>query len=293
MTQRRRRERSPDGPHRHDRKEECLDRPRDLLPTRVDLCPALPSAYRAALDAALDALGVTVEPAARAAIDGHVRLLLAWTEAINLTAIRDPAAVAVRHVADSLTAVEILRARGIDRLLDLGSGGGFPGLPLAAALPAERTVLVDSVAKKVRFITTAIAATGLVGRVEARAARSEALAADPDQRGRWPAVTARAVAPLADLVELGLPLLAPGGILVAWKRGAPGDAAGLGGEIAAARRALAAIDPAARLDLGPGIPPEGTLADLAGHRLVVVTRGRSPIAPAWPREPAARRHRPW
>ena len=84
MYVRRRRERSPDGPHRHDRKEECLDRPRDLLPTRVDLCPPLPTSFEAALDEALVALGIALSPPARAAIDGHVRLLLAWNEAINL-----------------------------------------------------------------------------------------------------------------------------------------------------------------------------------------------------------------
>lgn len=293
MYVRRRRERSPDGPHRHDRKEECLDRPRDLLPTRVDLCPPLPTSFEAALDEALVALGIALSPPARAAIDGHVRLLLAWNEAINLTAIRDPASVAVRHVADSLTALAALRAHGVDRFLDLGSGGGFPGLPLAAALPAERAVLVDSIAKKVRFLATTVAATGLADRVEALAARAETLATEPRHRGRWPAITARAVTSVAELVELGLPLLVPGGMLVAWKRGETDSPTGLGAEIAAARHALAAIDPGARLEVEPAIPAEAPLVELAGHRLVIVTRGPAPIDWAWPRDPAARRRRPW
>ena len=236
---------------------------------------------------------MALTPTARAAIDGHVRLLLAWNEAVNLTAVRDPASIAVRHIADSLTALEPMRARGIDRFLDLGAGGGFPGLPLAAALPAARAALVDSIAKKVRFLATAVAAIGLADRVEALAARSESLAADPGQRGRWPAVTARAVAPVADLAELALPLLAPGGVLIAWKRGEPGDQTGLGAEIAAARRALATIDPGARLEVEPTVPSGGPLAELAGHRLVIATRGRAPIAPVWPRDPAARKRRPW
>lgn len=274
---------------RHDRQEGCLDRPRDPLPTRVDSCPPLPIAFHDALDATLDALGIELDAVARAAIDGHVRLLLAWNAAINLTAIRDSAAIAVRHVADSLTALDELRRRGIDRFVDLGSGGGFPGLPLAAALPADRALLIDSVGKKVRFLETVVAAVGLDERVAAEAARSESLAAQPD-RGSWQAVTARAVAPLAELIELALPLLRPGGILVAWKRTDGTGGPGLAEELAAGRRALTGIDRDGRLDV---LPASDVVADLVGHRLVVVERGRGPIADTWPRDPAARRRLAW
>ena len=113
---------------------------REPLPTHVEDTPALPPDYAAAVDAGLAALGLTLEPAQRAAIDGHIRLLLAWTPAINLTAVREPAAAATVHVLDSLTAVGPLRERGIDRFLDLGSGGGLPGIPLAVALPAARGI---------------------------------------------------------------------------------------------------------------------------------------------------------
>ena len=193
-----------------DIRRRALEPRREPLPTRVEDVPELPSAAIHALDAGLPALDLELTPDARQAIEGHARLLLAWTVSINLTAIRDPEAVATAHVIDSLTAVEALAARGIDQFLDLGSGGGYPGLPLAAALPAERALLVEPIAKKVRFLETVIAATGLADRVEAAAVRAEALAADPRHRGRWPAVTARAVAPLAELVELSFPLLAPG-----------------------------------------------------------------------------------
>ena len=302
---RRRRERRPDGPHRHDRQERCLDRPRDPLPTRVEACPDLPPAYGVALDAALAILGIALAGDARTAIDGHIRLLLAWNDAINLTAIRDPAAVAIRHVVDSLTGLEVLRARDVDRFVDLGSGGGFPGLTLAAALPADRALLVDSVAKKVRFLSTVAEATGLDRRTAAVAERVEALAADPRDRGRWPAATARAVASLADLVELALPLLRPGGVLVAWKRGDAVDLAGFGGELVAGRRALAEIDPGGHIEVGPalavriaqagdraGLAELAGLAGLADHRLVVVERSDDPIAGSWPRDPATRRRFP-
>ena len=169
-------------------------------------------------------------PEARAAIDGHARLLLAWTAAINLTAIREPAAVAVGHVVDSLTAVRVLRERGADRSIDLGSGGGYPGIPLAAALPARPDAAPRADRQEGRVpVRRAVAATGLDDTVEAAPVRAEALAADPRHRGRWPAVTARAVASLADLVELAFPLLEPGGCLVAWKRGDIGAGAGCRG----------------------------------------------------------------
>ena len=257
-----------------------MDRPREPLPTRVQDTPTLPAAYADALDAGLSALALELTPEARTAIDGHARLLLAWTTAINLTAIREPAAIAVGHVVDSLAALPVLRDRGIDRSIDLGSGGGYPGIPLAAALPSARTLLLEPIAKKARFLTVVAAATGLADTVEAAAVRAEALATDPRHRGRWPAVTARAVASLADLVELAFPLLAPGGCLVAWKRG------DLEAELEAADRAVVALG-GGSLEVRPVAVP-----GLDGHRLVIATAaGGSPAA--YPRDPATRKRRPW
>jgi 16S rRNA (guanine527-N7)-methyltransferase len=253
---------------------------REPLPTRVETTPPLPPSYAHAIEAGLEALSLDLPLPARAAIDGHVRLLLAWTTAINLTAVRDPGEVATAHVIDSLTAVRILRARGVDRFVDLGSGGGFPGLPVAAALPASRALLLEPIAKKTRFLSTVVEATGLAMVAEAAAVRAEALAGDARHRGRWPAVTVRAVANLAEVVELAVPLLEPGGILVAWKRG------DLATELAAGDRALAA--------LGGGtievVPVE--VSGLARHRLVVVT-GRGRVPDIYPRLPAVRKRRPW
>jgi 16S rRNA (guanine527-N7)-methyltransferase len=213
-------------------------------------------------------------------IDGHVRLLLAWNAAINLTSIRDAATIAVRHVVDSVAAVAPLRERGVTELVDLGSGGGFPGLPLAAALPAVRTLLVESIAKKARFLETVIAATGVSDRVAVHATRVEALAADARERERWPAVTARAVGDLAELVELSFPLLRPGGVLVAWKQG------DIEAELHVADPAIAALG-GGDLDVR-----HAGASGLDGHVLVIVTKiGRTPDA--YPRDPAARRRRGW
>jgi len=213
----------------------------------------------------------------RDVLDGHVRLLLAWTTAINLTAIRDPAGVARLHVLDSLVAVSLLAPRGATGILDLGSGGGFPGLPLAAVLAPARTLLVDSIAKKVVFLRTVVEATGLEGRVAAEAVRAEALARDPRDRERWPVVTARAVTSLAELVEIGLPLVAPGGVLVAWKR-SPMEA-----ELAAAAPTLAALR-AGNVTVrhpGPRGAPAGRRPTPRPHRRAVPARPcrASPASP--------------
>jgi 16S rRNA (guanine527-N7)-methyltransferase len=214
------------------------------------------------------------------ALEGHLRLLLAWTAAVNLTSIRDPEVAVRDHVLDSLAAVATLRSRRLDALLDLGTGGGYPGLPLAIALPARRAALVDSVGKKTAFVGVAIAALGLADRVAAVTARAEALAADRAHRGRWPAVVARAVADLADLAEVGLPLVRVGGCLVAWKRD-PLDA-----ELDAAGPAIAALGGGRVAVLPANVPGRDD------GRLVVIAKAR--VTPArFPRDPAVRaRERP-
>jgi 16S rRNA (guanine527-N7)-methyltransferase len=239
----------------------------------------LPAAYGHALDTGLAEIGVVLAADQREAIDGHVRLLLAWNDAINLTAIREPAAMAIGHVVDSLTALPVLRAGSVDRFVDLGSGGGFPGLPLAIVAPAH-AVLADSIGKKVRFLDALVDALNLGGRVQTYAGRAETLARDGRHRERWPAVTARAVASLPELVELAYPLLQPGGVLIAWKRGDIAD------ELAAARRAVAT--------LGGGSleTRDVAAASLPGHRLVIARKdGRTPDG--FPRDPAHRRRSPW
>jgi 16S rRNA (guanine527-N7)-methyltransferase len=258
-----------------------VDRLREPLPSRVEGLPELPSAALAVLEAGLATLGIAdlAEPV-RTALADHLRLLLAWNTAINLTAVRDPTEAVRRHILDSLTALAILRDRGIDALVDLGSGGGFPGLPLAVALPARRALLVDSVAKKARFLEVAAAAVGPAGGIAAFAGRAEELAADRRHRERWPAVVARAVGGLSELAELGLPLLAPNGVLIAWKRR---DAMP---ELVAAERAVEILggDPPMVVDVDPRL-------GLDDHVLVIVTKtARTPAA--YPRGPAERKRRP-
>jgi 16S rRNA (guanine527-N7)-methyltransferase len=198
--------------------------------------------------------------------------------------------VAVRHVCDSLSAVPLLAARLplIGGLLDLGSGAGYPGLPLAAALRPARVALLDSVAKKARFLSVASAAVrevlahadGPALDIDAVRERAEDLAEEPDQREAWDIVTARAVGSLAEVAELGLPLVRHGGLLVAWKRD---DAeGGLGAELRAAGRVVH-LAGGGRPEVVPVASP-----DLRGHRLVVIRKER-PSAPDLPRPPSLRR----
>ncbi len=247
---------------------------------------------------------MSLEPAARDAIDGHVRLLLAWNTAINLTALRTPEQIARNHVIDSLIGVSALHelAGGVvraeasvwPRLLDIGSGAGFPGLPLAIALPAGRTALVDSVGKKARFLGVAAAQVGkALGNgghksvdISALAERAEDLADQPDQREGWDLVTARAVGTIAEVAELGLPLCGRGGHVICWKLDS-GDG-GLQTEIAAARRICQAA--------GGGKPRIIRLAaadrvGLSGHCLVAIEK-RRPTPDRYPRPAGERRRAP-
>ena len=119
------------------------------------------------------------------------------------------------HVDDSLTGLEVESLASAARIADIGSGAGFPGLALAAALPTARVELIESVGRKCEFMRRAIEAAGIEN-AEVVNARSEELAAGPG-RERFDAVTARAVGRLSTLAELASPLLREGGTLVAWK----------------------------------------------------------------------------
>ena len=153
------------------------------------------------------------------------------------TTLRDPAAAVNAHIADALVALELDAVRGADRVADLGSGAGFPGLVLAAALPDAHVALVEANGRKCAFLARAAEAMGLAN-VDVVGARAESW---PDGIGTRDLVTARAVAPLAVLVEYAAPLLDLGGTLVAWKgrRAATEDA---DGEAAAAATGLERVE---------------------------------------------------
>ena len=128
------------------------------------------------------------------------------------TTVTDRATAADVHIADSLAALELVEIRGAATLADVGSGAGFPGLPLAIALPRSRVVLIESTGRKCAFLRRAAAAAG-AGNAEVQCSRVEEWEAG---REACDAVTARALAPLAVVTEYAAPLLRTGGTLVAW-----------------------------------------------------------------------------
>jgi 16S rRNA (guanine527-N7)-methyltransferase len=206
-----------------------------------------------------------------------VVLELLEVERASVSSVVDERAWAV-HVADSLTGLDVEDLREATRIADIGSGAGFPGLPLAVALPAAQVDLIESVGRKCDFIARAIGAAGIAN-ARVLNARSEEVAAG-EGREAYAAVTARALGRLSTLAELASPLLPEGGVLVAWKGRRDAD------EESQLERAadLLSMRPERILDVG----------DRAGsrHRHLHVIRKAGPTPPDLPRRAGMAKKRP-
>ncbi|MFN4292838.1 MAG: 16S rRNA (guanine(527)-N(7))-methyltransferase RsmG [Thermoflexales bacterium] len=177
-------------------------------------------------------------------------LLAAANQRFNLTALTDDASILALHFLDSLTAVQVIRdlqrsASAALELIDVGTGGGFPGIPLKIALPELRVTLMDSTAKKVQFCAEVIRALALE-HIRAIQDRAEEAGHRPEHRERYDVVIARAVAPMPTLAEYLLPLTRVGGTCIAMKGSeAQAEAARAAGAIARLGGAVAAVTPVA------------------------------------------------
>jgi 16S rRNA (guanine527-N7)-methyltransferase len=213
-----------------------------------------------------------------AGADGLLAALLdlVAAEPAAITAVRDPAEAVDVHVADALVALDVPAVRAAHRIADLGSGGGFPGLALAIALPAAHVALVESVGRKCAFLARAAASLGLAN-VEVANARAEAW---EEGLGAHDLVAARALAPLPVVIEYAAPLLQRGGVLVAWK-GRPDPAEEADGRAAAA--ALGMSEP----DAVPVEPFPGS----RDHHLYLSSKV-SPTPARYPRRAGMARKRP-
>lgn len=162
-------------------------------------------------------LGVALDERAATAFMAFLRELKAWNRKINLTSIDEDEGIIVRHFLDSLTVCRFLE--GTERLLDIGSGAGFPGLPIKIAMPDTDVVLLDAVTRKVHFIRHMIRTLGLgaVGSVEAVSARVEDAAMVERYGSTFDCVVSRAFSELKNFVSVGMPYLKPGGRLIAMK----------------------------------------------------------------------------
>jgi 16S rRNA (guanine527-N7)-methyltransferase len=189
------------------------------------------------------------------------------------TAVRDPAEAVDVHLADSLAGLGIAAVGQAATMADLGSGAGFPGLPLAIARPDAHVTLVESASRKARFLEAAVEATGSAN-VAVIHARAEEWEAEVDL------VVARALDSLAVLAEYAAPLLRIGGSLVAWKGRRDPDEESQG---AAAAAQLG-------LEIAEIVPVQPYSASRDRHLHVMAKR--SPTPPGFPRAPGRARKRP-
>lgn len=275
--------RSPDvGPRRGSRRTALPSGAPAEAPTRQQQrAPGAPPRGETALPllvAGLAALRLTLSTPQVRLLAAYRDLLLAWNRRVNLTAVTDPLAVETRHFLDALSGLAVL-SPAARTLVDVGSGGGLPGVPLAIARPDLSVLLVDAARKKVPFLDLVIAELALYS-VAALWARAEEAGQLPAHRERYDVATARALAPTAVLAEYTLPLVRVGGIVVLWKHG---DVSGELGRAARAITVLGGGQPSVHPVRAPGLEE--------GRCLVVVPKER-PTPPEYPRPPGRPGKRP-
>lgn len=238
--------------------------------------PARCGAVSASTDwhARLHALAAERGVAAEAADRLRALLELVRDDPTAPTTITDPAAAVEAHIADSLDGLLVPALRDATSIADLGAGAGFPGLPLALALPAARVHLVESLSRKCAFLERAVEVA------EARNAQVVCSRAEAWTRRDLDAVTARAVAPLAVLVEYAAPLLRLGGTFVAWKGRRDADEERAGAQAAA----IVGLEPVEVVTVAP--------RPGADHRTLHLYRKAAPTPERFPRRPGMARKRP-
>jgi 16S rRNA (guanine527-N7)-methyltransferase len=164
-------------------------------------------------------MGLTVTECQARQFAVHGRCLLEWNQRINLTAITKPEQVAVKHFLDAVAPLNHLPDVG--RVLDIGTGGGFPGLPLKVMRPELSMTLIDGVRKKINFVKHVIRQLELEN-IEALQTRAETLGRDRRYMGGFQIVVCRALADLDKLLDLAAPFLTPHGSIMAYQGPGPG-----------------------------------------------------------------------
>lgn len=206
-------------------------------------------------------------------------LLVAWNDKVNLTAITAPQEVAVKHVIDSLTCYDEKIFPPDATVVDVGTGAGFPGLPLKIYRPDIRLTLLDSLNKRLKFLREVVERLGLTG-VEIVHARAEEAGRMKDHRDRYMVATSRAVARLNVLAELCLPFVAVGGHFVALKGAQYRE------ELDEALLAITALGGQVS-----AVSPV-RLPGLDDSRAVIYIRKMSPTPAAYPRRPGLPEKKP-
>ena len=174
------------------------------------------TAFEEILAARADEAGIPLTAEQIGQFSVYNEMLLDWNTRMNLTALTAPEDVAVKHIIDSLTAYDAALFDGARTLIDVGTGAGLPGIPLAVYAPHLTVTLLDALNKRVRFLTEVTAAMGLQN-VRCIHARAEEAARTAEHRAAYDIVVSRAVARLPVLLEYTLPFVRVGGTLLALK----------------------------------------------------------------------------
>ena len=224
-------------------------------------------------------LGIEVDGGRIRQFQGYLELLLDWNQRINLTAITDPAEVAIKHFLDSLSCLTVVRLTEGQRLIDVGTGAGFPGLPLKIMRPGLQLTLLDSLQKRLAFVEAVSRELGLAG-VKIVHLRAEEAGQKKDLREGFDLVTARAVARLDVLAELCLPLARVGGVFLALKGAAASE------EVEIAREAVK--------ELGGEVEGLSSIAlpFLVDRRGIVLIRKVKETPSRFPRKPGTPEKKP-
>jgi len=160
-------------------------------------------------------IGIDFDEYALDRFDSYAERLIRWNNHVNLTAITEPDEIVIKHFIDSLYILKYMNMNGEYKLIDIGTGGGFPGLPLLIANPRLEVTFLDSVKKKLGFIKDVLRNSGLCANVSHE--RAEELGKDNAYREQYDFATARAVAPLNVLCEYCIPFVKVGGYFVSLK----------------------------------------------------------------------------
>lgn len=163
----------------------------------------------------VEKIGINLDQYGFDRFDAYAERLVRWNNHVNLTAITAPDDIVIKHFADSLYILKYVQMSKAQKLIDIGTGAGFPGLPLLIAESELEVDFVDSVGKKLAFIKDVLRNSGLVASVIHN--RAEELGKDEEYREKYDYAVARAVAPLNVLCEYGMPLVKPGGLFISLK----------------------------------------------------------------------------